>query len=333
MARIGLTLPRTEDLPRKDIVEVVQQAETLGYDSVWVGESWGRDGFSWLTQLACHTSRIKLATGIATVYSRSPALIAQTVASLDELSDGRVILGLGTSGPIVIENWHGIKYEKPLRRTREAVEILRLALAGERVDYDGEVFKLKGFRLLMRPVQRRMPVYLATFKPAAVKQTGAIADGWLPTHVSVRHFDALRADLDEGAKLAGRTPDELDVAALLLVACSADGETARALCREHLAYYVGGMGTFYHELMHQYGYGDVGDRIKAAWKKGDRAGASAAIPRDVLDDLVVAGTQEECRAAIEVRRKAGFRHIVAFPPHSSEPEQVLETLKAVAPSG
>jgi len=316
---------------RRHAVEYARVAEAAGYDAVWVPEAFSSDAFTLLGLIAGQTSRLRLATGIVNVFSRTPALLAQSFATLDEMSDGRAIAGLGTSGPVVIENWHGMKYEKPLARTRETVEILRLALGGERVDYDGEIFKLKGFRMLMRPVQRRMPIYLATFKPAAVKQTGAIADGWLPTHVSVRHVDALRADLDEGAKSAGRKPDDIDVAALLLVACSPDGEAARALCREHLAYYVGGMGTFYHELMHRYGYGEVGDRIQAAWKKGDRAGAAAAIPRDVLDDLVVAGTQAECRAAIEARRKAGFRHIVAFPPHSSEPEQVLATLRAVAP--
>src|SRR5215475_11231949 len=161
MARIGLTLPRTEDLPRQEIVEVVRQAEDLGYDSVWVGESWGRDGFTWLTQLACHTSRIKLATGITTVYSRSPALIAQTVASLDEISSGRVILGLGTSGPIVIENWHGLPFNRPLRRTREYIEIIRLILSGERVNYQGEIFQLKGFRLPFAPVRPKIPIYVA----------------------------------------------------------------------------------------------------------------------------------------------------------------------------
>lgn len=172
MARIGLTLPRSEDLPRQEIVEVVQQAEALGYDSVWVGESWGRDGFTWLTQLACHTTRIKLATGITTVFSRAPALIAQTVAALDEISAGRVILGLGTSGPLVIENWHGLPFERPLRRTREYIEIIRLILSGERVNYQGEIFQLKGFRLPFAPVRSRVPIYVASLGPQNLRLTG-----------------------------------------------------------------------------------------------------------------------------------------------------------------
>ncbi|MBI3325807.1 MAG: LLM class flavin-dependent oxidoreductase [Nitrospinae bacterium] len=172
MARIGLTLPRSEDLPRKEIVRVVQQAEALGYESVWVGESWGRDGFTWLSQLACHTQTIKLATGITTVYSRTPALIAQTVASLDEISDGRVILGLGTSGPIVIENWHGVPFDRPLRRTREYIEIVRLILSGERVNYTGQIFHLKGFRLPFTPVRKTVPIYVASLGPRNLRLTG-----------------------------------------------------------------------------------------------------------------------------------------------------------------
>jgi hypothetical protein len=121
------------------------------------------------------------------------------------------------------------------------------------------------------------------------------------------------------------------MAALTLVACSDDGETARRLCREHLAYYVGGMGAFYHELLHGYGYGAVADTIQRLWKAGDRAGAAHAIPRDVLDDLVVAGTRAECLAALEARRQAGFGHIVAFPPHGIDPDQLRHTLRAIAP--
>jgi alkanesulfonate monooxygenase SsuD/methylene tetrahydromethanopterin reductase-like flavin-dependent oxidoreductase (luciferase family) len=165
-----------------------------------------------------------------------------------------------------------------------------------------------------------------------VRLTGAIADGWLPTHVSLRDVDTLRANLIAGATTAGRNPAQIDMAAMTLAAYSADGEMARALCREHLAYYVGGMGTFYHELLHSYGYGATADSIKAYWAKRDRAGAARAIPREVLDDLVIAGTQAECRAAIEARSQAGFGHIVAFPPHGSSPEQVRETLTALAPS-
>lgn len=328
--RLSYVSPFSRAVHRRNAVAYARLAEAAGYESVWVPEAFGSDAFTLLGLIAGHTSRLRLATGIINVYSRSPTLIAQSFATLDEISDGRAIVGLGTSGPIVIENWHGMRFRQPLTRTREVVEIVRLALSGERVDYEGEIFKLGGFRMLVRSVQARLPVYLATFKSKAVRQTGEIADGWLPTHVSVRHVDLLRDDLLAGAKAAGRNPDEIDVAALTLVACAEDGEIARGLCREHLAYYVGGMGTFYHELMHRYGYGEVADRIQTRWKAGDRDGAAAAIPREMLDDLVVAGTAGECRAGLEARRQAGLTHIVAFPPHGIDPAQLHYTLKEVA---
>ena len=330
--RLSYVSPFSRSVHRRNAVDYAGLAEALGYHSVWLPEAFGSDAFTLLGLLAGQTRRLKLATGIVNVFSRSPAILAQSFATLDEISDGRAIAGLGTSGPIVVEHWHGVNFEKPLTRTREAVEIIRLALAGKRVDYDGVCFKLQGFRLLIHPVQERIPVYLATLKSNAVRQTGRIAEGWLPTHVSVRHLETLRRPLVEGAQAASRDPQAIDMAALTLVACSEDGETARALCREHLAYYVGGMGSFYHELLHGYGYGEVADRIKAAWQAGDRAGAAAAMPRHILDDLVVAGTRADCLAGIELRRRAGFEHIVVFPPHSVSPEQFTATLHAVAPA-
>lgn len=324
--RLSYVSPFSRPEQRRHTVEYAKLAEAAGYDAVWLPEAFGSDAFTLLGLIAGHTRRLKLGTGIVNIYSRTPALLAQSFATLDEISGGRAIIGLGTSGPMVIQNWHGIAYEKPLRRTREVVDILRLALAGERVNYQGECFALAGFQLLIRPVQRHMPIYLATFKPKAVRQTGEIADGWMPTHVSLRHVEALRRPLLEGARAAGRDGEAIDMAALTLTACLADGERARALAREHLAYYVGGMGTFYQELLRSYGYGEVADTVGALWKQGKRADAATAIPREVLDDLVVAGTAAECRAALEARQQAGFRHLIVFPPHGMSPEETRETL-------
>jgi F420-dependent oxidoreductase-like protein len=318
---------------RKNCVEYAKLAEPLGYDGVWVPEAFSSDAFTLLGAIAAHTSRMKLATGIVNVFSRSPAILAQTFATLDELSGGRAIIGLGTSGPIVVQDWHGVKFEKPLTRTREVVEIIRMILAGERVNFDGYFFRLKGFQLLMKPVRPRIPIYLATFKENAVKQTGEIADGWLPTHVSIKHVDAMRAQLAAGAKLSGRNAKDIDMAALTLVVCAEDGDRARALCAEHLAYYIGGMGTFYQELMQSYGYVEETARLVALWKSGDRAGAAKVFTRELLDEFVVAGTADECRAALDARRKAGFEHIVCFPPHSATPDDVRRTLKTLAPNG
>jgi len=331
--RLSYVSPFSRSVHRIKAAEYARIAEASGYEAVWIPEAFSSDAFTLLGMIAGQTARLKLATGIVNVFSRTPALLAQSFATLDEISGGRAIVGLGTSGPIVVEGWHGMPYEKPLTRTRETVEILRLAFSGERVDYAGTCFRLEGFRMLIRAPRPDIPIYLATFKPKAVRQTGAIADGWLPTHVSVKNVMALHRDLEEGAREAGRDPAAIDMASLTLFCCADDGDEARALAAEHLAYYVGGMGTFYHELMHGYGYGEVADRIRACWRADDRAGAAAAIPRDILDDIVIAGTRSECLEALEVRKAAGIDHIVGFPPHSSSPEQLVHTLRALAPGG
>ena len=330
MARIGLTLPRSEDLPRKEIVEVVQQAEALGYDSVWVGESWGRDGFTWLTQLACHTSRIKLGTGIATVYSRSPALIAQTVASLDEISEGRVMLGLGTSGPIVIENWHGLPFDRPLRRTREYIEIVRLILSGERANYKGEIFHLKGFRLPFTPVRPSVPIYVASLGPQNLRLTGELADGWLPIYLDASHLSDFRRDLEAGAGKAGRPPGAVDAAPYILSCVSEDAEAARQLVKAHLAYYIGGMGTFYANLISRYGFGDAVHGVREAWGKGDRKGAANRISDAMVSHLAICGGPREGRAQLEAYRAAGVTLPIVSFAHGASRDMIRQTLEALA---
>jgi coenzyme F420-dependent oxidoreductase len=330
MPRIGLTLPRSEDLPRSEIVEVVQQAEALGYDSVWVGESWGRDAFTWLTQLACHTSRIKLATGITTVYSRSPALIAQTVASLDEISAGRVILGLGTSGPIVIENWHGMAFDRPLRRTREYIEIIRLVLSGERVNYTGEIFQLKGFRLPFTPVRPKVPMYVASLGPQNLRLTGELADGWLPIYLDANHLDDFQRDLESGAKKAGRTLDAIDVAPYILSCVSEDAEAAHHLVKAHLAYYIGGMGTFYANLIARYGFEDEVIRVREAWGKRDRQHAAGQVTDDMVAHVAICGSPQEGRAQLERYRAAGVTLPIVSFAHGASRDMIRQTLEALA---
>ena len=330
MARIGLTLPRSEDLPRQEIVEVVQQAEALGYDSVWVGESWGRDGFTWLTQLACHTGRITLATGIATVYSRSPALIAQTVASLDEISEGRVILGLGTSGPIVIEGWHGLPFERPLRRTREYIEIFRLILSGERVNYQGEIFQLKGFRLPFTPVRPKVPIYVASLGPQNLRLTGELADGWLPIYLDATHLQEFQHDLASGAQKAGRALNTIDVAPYILSCVSEDVEAARRLVKSHLAYYIGGMGTFYANLIARYGFEDEVSRVREAWGRRDRQSAASQVTDAMVARMAICGSPTEGRAQLETYRAAGVTLPIVSFAHGASRDMIRQTLEGLA---
>jgi coenzyme F420-dependent oxidoreductase len=329
MARIGLTLPRSEDLPRKEIVEVVQQAEAVGYDSVWVGESWARDVFTWLAQLACHTSRIKVASGIATVYSRSPALIAQTIASLDEISEGRVILGLGTSGPIVIENWHGVRFDRPLRRTREYIDIIRLILSGERVDYHGEIFQLKGFRLPFTPARASVPIYVASLGPQNLRLTGELADGWLPIYLDATHLADFQRDIESGAKKAGRTLDAIDVAPYILSCVSEDVAAARRLVQAHLAYYIGGMGTFYAKLIARLGFEDEVARVREAWGKRDRQSAARQVSDAMVARLAICGSPKEGRAQLEQYRAAGVTLPIVSFTHGASREMIRQTLEGL----
>jgi coenzyme F420-dependent oxidoreductase len=330
MTRIGLTLPRSEDLPRQEIVEIVQQAEALGYDSVWAGESWGRDSFTWLTQLACHTSRIKLATGIATVYSRSPALIAQTVASLDELSAGRVILGLGTSGPIVIENWHGIAFDRPLRRTREYIDVIRLVLSGERVNYQGEILRLKGFRLPFTPIRRSVPIYVASLGPQNLRLTGELADGWLPIYLDANHLPEFQRHLADGAHKAGRTLGAIDVAPYILSCVSDDVEAAYSLVTSHLAYYIGGMGMFYANLIARYGFADEVRRVREAWGKGDRQAAARQVTDTMVAHMAICGSPQEGRGQLEKYRATGVTLPIVSFAHGASRDMIRQTLEGLA---
>lgn len=332
MGPVGLTLPRSEDIPRDQIVGFVQRAEDLGYDSIWVPEAWGRDAFTLLTELAVQTARIKLGTGIVNVYSRTPALLAQTVASLDEISGGRVILGLGTSGQIVIENWHGVKYDRPLQHIREYVEIIRLVVSGQRVSYDGEIFQLKNFRIAFEPVRPAIPIFVASISPKSLYQSGELADGVLPIHLSRRRLDQFRAPIVDGARQAGRDPVAIELAPYIVTCVSDDAAAARDLVRRHVAYYLGGMGAYYNQLVARYGYGAEAARVKEAWVRGDRAAAASAVTDDLLDDVAIAGDVDQARAALEAYRAGGVTLPIVSFAHGATPEMVRRTIEAFAPA-
>src|SRR6266567_5466578 len=191
--------------PWNDVMEKVKIADELDYDSIWLGESWGYELFTSMSDLVRVTKRIKIGAGIANIYSRTPALIASTAATLDERSGGRFILGLGPSGANVVEHWHGVPFQKPVRRTREYIEIIRMIMRGERLVYHGEFFNLeRGFKLRFTPPRPDVPIYIAAMGPKNVVQSGEIAAGVLPVYWPGNTWGELRAQLDEGARLAGR---------------------------------------------------------------------------------------------------------------------------------
>src|SRR5918998_2134010 len=258
----GLGLSASEQLA------LVQEAERLGYDSVWTAEAYGSDAATILGWLAGATSRIRLGSAIFQMPGRSPAMTAMTAATLDELSGGRMILGIGSSGPQVAEGWHGQPFAKQLQRTREYVEILRKAFARERVEYDGEIYTLplpngpgKALKLTIGTVQEQIPIYIAAIGPNNTQLTGEIADGWLPFFFSPENVDDARKLLQEGADRAGRTIDDsFDIAPNVNVSIDDDIDRARDAMRPILALYIGGMGSreknFYNQLVQNIGFED-----------------------------------------------------------------------------
>ena len=314
------------------LCEQAERAEGLGYDRVWLPETWGRDAVTVLTSIAHRTSEIGIGTSIVPVYSRSPALIGQTAATLQEVSDGRFRLGLGPSGPIVVENWHGVDYGNPLRRTRETVEVVKRVLSGEAVSYDGEYFDLAGFRLRCEPPEPRPPVDAAGMGPKSVELAGRFADGW---HALLLTRDGLRDRLDDlrrGADLAGRDPDEIRVTLSLTCAALDDPDRARESVRQHLAFYVGGMGTFYRDSLARSGHEAAANEVYENWQAGDREAATAAIDDDLLDSLAVAGTPETARDRLEsfAAIDGVDRVAVSFPRDASLAE-IEATMAALAP--
>ena len=335
MQGLGVAIGSRRDVSTEAIVSLAQLADRLGYASVWVGESWGRDAFTLLTMVACHTSNVRLGTGIVPVYSRTPALLAQTVASLDTISHGRAILGLGTSGRLVIEQWHGEKFDRPLQRTREYIEIIRMALQGERVNYQGHFYQVQRFRMATEPVQERLPIYVASLGPKNLELTGQLADGWLPTWVDVLRLPEMTQQVVQPALAAGRSASDVTVAPQVLALASNTEEEnahARNLARAHMAYYVGGMGTYYNDLFRRYGYVEESARVREAWEAGDRERAAQSITDEMLDNITIIGDRDDCLRKVEKYRQAGADMPVLAFPHGASIEAMERTLEALAPS-
>jgi F420-dependent oxidoreductase-like protein len=337
--KVGLTIPYTDDVPREMVRAFVQAADRLGYDRVWVAEAYGWDAFTVLTEIACQTERIELATGIVNVFSRSPALLAQTAASLDRISGGRFVLGLGTSGHQVISGWHGVPFERGIRRMRETMEIVRTVLRRDRLTYDGEVFHLdKGLKLITHPVRDRIPIYLATLTPTGLALAGELADGWLPVFFSPRHFEAvLRPQLEKGARRAGRPLSELSICVSQPVVVTDDVEAGRDAVRPQLALYVGGMGSrernYYNQLFCRYGFEAEARHIQDLYLSRRSEEAMAALTPEMIDLVTIIGPLDECRRRLDELERLGVTEVAMRlrVPGGGQPE-LLEALEALAPA-
>jgi alkanesulfonate monooxygenase SsuD/methylene tetrahydromethanopterin reductase-like flavin-dependent oxidoreductase (luciferase family) len=296
--RLGLYLGRLPGFDkrgfnRRELIECVRTADACGYDSFWMPEAWERDAFTTLAELATQTERIQLATGIINVFSRSPALIAMSAATVDDISGGRFRLGLGTSGARVIEDFHGVPYEKPLTRLKETVQIVRALLAGDRVDFEGECFKLRRFKLGFKPLRAGIPIYLAALTPRGLRQVGCLADGWLPTLWPRKRLADGIAEIKAGAGLAGREISRIEMAPFINVARTNDD------ARISLAYYVGGMGDYYHGALSRLGFSTAAEAIRQLWQSGRPRDAIRAVTDEMLDAIAICGPLESCRNRLD----------------------------------
>jgi F420-dependent oxidoreductase-like protein len=324
----------------EDQLTVVQEAERLGYDSVWSAEAYGSDAATVLAWLAAQTTKIKLGSAIFQMPGRSPGLTAMTAATIDQLSGGRFLLGIGSSGPQVAEGWHGQRFARQLQRTREYVAVVRMALDRERVQFQGETLELplpdgpgKALKLMISPVQERIPIFLAAIGPKNTALAGEIADGWIPTFFSPEHVAQFRELLQEGADRAGRSLDGFDIAPTVQSYVSDDLDTGRDLMRPVLALYIGGMGSrkqnFYNRIMQRYGFVDEAKEIQDLYLDGKKDEAAAAIPTALIDMVTLAGPRDVVRDRLAAFRDAGVGTLMVSP-MAFTVEDRIEQLRAVA---
>src|SRR3954469_23720593 len=303
----GLGLTADEQL------RLVKEAETAGYHSLWAAEAYGSDTATVLAWLAANTSEIKIGSAIFQMPGRTPAMTAMTAATLDQISNGRMLLGIGSSGPQGAEGWAGEPLAKQLSRTREYVDVLRMALARERVQYDGDTYVLpipdgpgKALKLMIAPVQERIPIYIAAIGPKNTALTGEIADGWIPTFFSPEYMHESKKLLEEGAakREGGRLPDDFDIAPMVSIAIDDDIDRARDAVRPLLALYVGGMGSrdknFYNQLGSRYGFEDAAKEVQDLYLDGKKDEAAAALPAELIDQTTLVGSADHIKERLSV---------------------------------
>ena len=332
MPDVGIMSLGSSGMSPREVREAAALAEQLGYRSLSVGESWGEDAFTTLAQLAAVTSRIRIGTSIVPVFARSPANIAMTALNLDRMSEGRFFLGLGTSGQLVVQDLHGERFARPLTRMREYIDIIRKAARGEALDHDGEFFKTKRFKLRVPPYRPDLPIYIASLSPPSLRLTGELADGWLPIFLAPSRMTAAVAELRAGAEAAGRSLADIAISPQVSIYVTDDVAGARDRERPHIAFYIGGMGVFYHQYMHRIGFGAEADRVRQAFQSKDRAGAAKLVTDEMVDAMTIIGNPRQCRDQMQAYFAAGCREVrLVF----NEPgrDGYLAAMRAVAPSG
>jgi F420-dependent oxidoreductase-like protein len=321
-------------LGRDDVVDMAREAERLGFESFWIGEAYGTDAVSALGASAAVTQEMLLGSAVLAMPGRSAAMTAQSAMTLDAMTGGRFLLGLGTSGPQVAEGWHGVRFTRPVTWTREYVDVIRMVLRGERVTYEGSIIRLplpdgpgKSLASISTPLRPEIPVYLGALGPRNLALVGQIADGWLPLWFAPEHAPRLTQPILEAAVGAERTPDEILVSPMVVFRVDDDLDAARAPARIGLALYIGGMGSreqnFYHRLISGYGYGELCRRVQDLYLDGKHAQAAATIPDELVDLLCLCGPPARIAQRLEAYRGIADR-VIALPAANSAKDRLAQ---------
>ena len=316
-----------------DNLQLAREADRIGYSVVWAAEAYGSDAATVLTWIAAQTTQIDVGSAVFQIPGRTPANTAMTAATLDSLSGGRFRLGLGVSGPQVSEGWHGVRFTKPLQRTREYVSIVRMALARQRVTFDGEFFTLplpdgpsKALTLTVHPVREHIPLYLAAIGPKNLELAGEIADGWLAIFFSPEQAADSMAHIAAGRERAGLTLDGFDVVPSVPVAFGDDIEQCANTIRPYASLYIGGMGSkemnFYNQLASRMGFEAEADDIQAKYMSKDYRGAAGAVPLGFIDQTSLIGPRERVRDRLAAYAEAGVTTLTITPSAQSLDERL-----------
>ena len=322
-----------------EVVAYVRAADRLGVDTVWSAEAWGMESVASLGYLAAVTDRIRLGTGIMQISSRTPAMTALTAMSLAQISGDRFLLGLGVSGPQVVEGLHGAAFAKPLGRLREYIDIVRMGVSGQRMVYDGEHYVLprpggegKALRSSIPP-KPGLPIYLATLGPKSLELTGEVADGWLGTSFIPEHADVLLDPIRAGAARAGRSIDDVDIQINAQVAISDDVDRLIERARPGMAFTLGGMGSattnFYNAAYSRAGYGDIAAEVQRLWVEGDKAAAAAAVPDELVLSAYLIGDEGMVRDRLRAYAAAGVDCLRLAPQGRTSVDQIEHLEMAV----
>ena len=314
-------------------IDHIKEMESIGYDSVWTAEAYGSDAITPLAYIAALTTKIKLGTGIMQIPGRTPAMCAMTTSTLDALSGGRMLVGLGLSGPQVVEGWHGVPYGKPAARTREYVEILRKIWAREEpVNYQGQEYHMpytgpdaSGLGKPLKSILhgRQLPVYLATMGPVNIRATAELADGWLPIWFSPKRMDLFRPDLEAGfaKRRDGKTMADFDIAPGCNVQITDDVKAGFARQKAHLALYIGGMGAksknFHNDMMKKYGYTEAAEKIQELYLSGRKKEAEAEVPDELVDEMSLIGPEARIRERYRAWEDCGVTTLMVNGPKES----------------